>query len=392
MRTTAPQKRASSAVPPRVVAVDQALAEIARTARVLPALVASNAVEERRRLIDAVTRDAPAVPRWELGRPRQTSAARRSLAQIASVVEPLLPATLRALYLARIDELEVDLAILDALGDPRVRALAARRYGRGDREVLLDEGAARLSNIARGILSTIGQTAEACEVPAEGRGSLAGLLRRTAASAGLELEVRVEPRLTAGAATGDRVVYVAARHFGRTEARRLAAHEVLGHAVAAANARRHALRLLEIGTAGSFADQEGLAIALEERAGALDGARMRTLAARVIVTERLHQGASFADVARGLVKEHGFEPESAVAIAERAFRGGGVARDASYLWGWLRVSRALARGETSIDALRVGRVSLDDAPALAELTKLGWIAPPLHAPTLDALLADDLDE
>ena len=65
-----------------------------------------------------------------------------------------------------------------------------------------------------------------------------------AAGVGLAVEVRVEPRLSAGAATGERTVFIAARRFGRNEARRLAVHEVFGHLLAAANGREQPLRLL----------------------------------------------------------------------------------------------------------------------------------------------------
>ena len=66
--------------------------------------------------------------------------------------------------------------------------------------------------------------------------------------------MRVEPNLTAGAATGDRTVYLADRRFGPREALRLAVHEVLGHLTSAANGRVQPLRIMEWGTGFSFAD------------------------------------------------------------------------------------------------------------------------------------------
>lgn len=205
---------------------------------------------------------------------------------------------------------------------------------------------------------------------------MAGALRVAIEAAGLEVDVRVEPRLGAGAAAGDRTVFVASRAFGRHECVRLVAHEVLGHAVAAANGATHPLRIVELGTAGSFADQEGVAIALEEEAGALDAFRWRVLAARVVATDRMHAGASFGETALSLHRDHGLPADLAVVTAERAYRGGGVARDAGYLAGYLRVRAALDRGDATLDELRMGRVSLASLEALRAL----GIDPP-HRPS-----------
>ncbi|MFW6023902.1 MAG: tyrosine/phenylalanine carboxypeptidase domain-containing protein, partial [Myxococcota bacterium] len=152
------------------------------------------------------------------------------------------------------------------------------------------------------------------------------------------------------------------------------------------NARAQPIRLLELGTAGSFRDQEGLAIWLEESAGVLDGRRLRTLAARVIAADRMHGGQRFGETARDLMRLHGFPAEDALALAERAHRGGGLARDVSYLAGWLRVRHAIDRGEATVDELRSGRVGLDELPALRRLRDLGWIRPAVYRPSLSRSL------
>jgi hypothetical protein len=205
--------------------------------------------------------------------------------------------------------------------------------------------------------------------------------------------VRIEPRLASLAATGERTVFLADRSFSEREARRLVAHEVFGHLVVAANARAQPLRLLQVGVAGAFADQEGFALYLEEALGLMSRDRLRTLSARVIATDWLYAGASFGDTATALHRDYGFGPEAAVMVAERTYRGGGVARDAGYLAGYLRVRAALlgspaqARASTSagrvtIDDLRRGRVSLAQLGALRELERLGWVVPAVYRPSL----------
>lgn len=366
--------------------IDALLVRIAHDARVLPALMPSNAAIERARLVDLVGRGDAPVPKWELARRRIDAVLWRAIDEARALSRDRLPRPLRDLYLARLDELGVDLAMIEAIGDPvRVRPLAARRFGTGMREVVLDDGPVRVSAVARGLLERLEPHEEARTVHAE---ELAAILRDAAVAAGLpRLQVTIDARLVAGAATGDRGVFLAARCFGRTECRRLVVHEILGHAVAAANAVMQPLRIFEVGTAGSFADQEGLAICLEEQAGALDAHRMRVLAARVLATDRLHSGASFGETARTLFKQHGFSAETSVLITERAHRGGGVARDAGYLYGYLRVRAALESGAATVDALRAGRVGLDDLPVFAALEPFGLVQEPAFRPALERITA-----
>jgi uncharacterized protein (TIGR02421 family) len=362
--------------------IDALLVAVSREARVLPALTPTNAAAERVRLVELVARgDAPS-PRWELPRRRVDQFAWRAIAEARALARDRMPRPLREMYLARLDELEVDLAMIEAVGDPvRVRPLAARRFGTGMREVELDDGPVRVSVFARGLLERLPPAEEARVVTAE---ELREAIRDAAVSAGLPpLEVKIDARLVAGAATGDRGVFLAARSFGRVEARRLVVHEILGHAVAAANAAAQPIRIFECGTAGSFADQEGLAICLEEEAGVLDAHRMRVLAARVVATDRLHSGASFGETARLLHRQQGFSPEIAVSIAERAHRGGGVARDSSYLYGYLRVRAALKQRRGTIDALRAGRIGLAELDLMPALEAIGLAIPPAFRPSLE---------
>lgn len=400
----APAARASANDPARsellaaVHPIDAILVRVAREARVLPALTPTNAAAERARLTGEVARGEAPVPRWELSRRRVEPVLWRALAESRALARDRMPKPLRELYLARLDELEVDLAMIECVGEPaRVRPLAQRRFGTGMREVMLDDAdlpgvdgsppspprPVRVAQVARGLLERIAPAEEPRTVAAE---ELAALLRVAAREAGIPpLEVKIDARLVAGAATGDRGVFLAQRSFGRTECKRLVVHEILGHAVAAANAVLHPIRILEVGTAGSFADQEGLALCLEEQAGALDAHRLRVLAARVLATDRLHSGSSFGETARLLFKQHGFSADVAVLIAERAHRGGGVARDAGYLYGYLRVRTAIARGEATVDALRAGRVGLGELAAVAELERQGLLCEPAFRPSLERI-------
>jgi hypothetical protein len=348
-------------------------------ARMLPALTAENAASERERLIRCLARGDAPVPNWQILTRRVPAEAFRLLDELRSEAQSVPGAPL---YEAKLDELELELLLVDALGKPRfVRPLAARRYGTGAALAPTPAGPVPLARCARMILDCLPPGSEPSELPAiGGRGSLGALVYELAAAAGLPVEVRVEPRLSAGAATGERTVFLAARRFGRTEAQRLAVHEVLGHLLSAANAREQPLGLLTWGTAGSFVDQEGVALYLEERAGLMDAPRLRTLAARVLAADLMHGGASFADTARKLLHDEHFAAPEAVAIAERAYRGGGVARDVGYLLGWLRVTDALERGTATLTELQLGRVSVQALPELRVLEAQGYVRGVLFRP------------
>jgi hypothetical protein len=81
-----------------------------------------------------------------------------------------------------------------------------------------------------------------------------------------------------------------------------------------------------------------------------------------------------------LFKEHGFAAAESIAIAERAHRGGGVARDCGYLLGYLRVRAALGRGETTLDELRSGRISISALPQVRALVADGLLCAPFYRP------------
>jgi uncharacterized protein (TIGR02421 family) len=364
--------------------VDRMVAHAASLARPVASLTPENAPRERERLIACLSRGETPVPAFALARQRVDPAVYRAIdsALLLSRESPL-----GDLYALRLAELELDLAILDAWGDAkRIRPLSARRYGRGSEPVRTSEGERPLSTLAQELLSTLPPLPHAARsLPADSqddRGSVARYMRRAALGIGLDVDVRVEPRLASLAATGERTVFLADRLFSEREARRLTVHEVFGHLVVAANARAQPLRLLQIGVSGAFADQEGLALYLEEKLGLMCSDRLRTLAARVLATSLLHQGSSFGETARLLMCEHGFSPAAAIAVAERTYRGGGVARDAGYLAGFMRVRAAIGAGEATLDELRRGRVSLDSVVRLRELEQQGYVLPPCYRPSL----------
>lgn len=361
--------------------LDALLVALCAEARILPAVTPLNAKAERERLVSSLTRGDMPIPAWHYAK---RAVSRRAYDYLKEARKHAADAPLSELYLRRLDELELDLAIVHAIPDAKpLRSLSARRFGTGAELVPTSAGEIPVLRLARHFLDTVADEPDTSFVAPDGdtrEATAASLVRALAEAARLPVEVKIEPRLAAAAATGDRSIFLADRMFGAREAVRVAVHEVLAHLTAAANGRTQPLRLVELGTADSFADQEGTALYLEWKSGYFDGHRMRVLCGRVLACSRLHAGASFGDVARELVREDGFSPRDSIAIAERAFRGGGVARDAGYLRGLLRVHYAIENGHASLDELRIGRVGIGDLPVLREALTSGA----LRAPTFTA--------
>ena len=364
-------------------AFESRLGTIARSVRLLPAVTARNAAAERARLQMQLERGEMPLPNFVYAAPRPCRASLRWL-DVLRLEAAHLPGG--KLYAAKLDELELDVALLASLGDARlVRPLAARRFGTGDELVALEHSTLSLIDYSKQLLQGRAARSERKSVPADapdGSPSLRALIEWVGHQAGLPVSVRVEPNLTAGAASGDQTVFIADRHFSRREAWRLALHEVLGHVTSATNGRAQPLRLLEWGTAFSFADQEGVALCVEAEFGLLDRARLCCLAGRVLATRSMHAGASFGETAKLLYKDYGFSAADSIAISERAHRGGGVARDAGYLLGYARVREALRRGDTTLDELRMGRLDLAALPEARSLLNAGLLRPPRHRPNL----------
>ena len=110
------------------------------------------------------------------------------------------------------------------------------------------------------------------------------------------------------------------------------------------------------------------------------------MAARVIMTRWMHEGASFHESVYQAHRDFGVGMRDAVVLAERAYRGGGIARDVCYLRGWLRVRAMVQDKPEALDLLRMGRVGCDDLATLQRLLAEGNARPPCYLPSLSVSL------
>lgn len=152
-------------------------------------------------------------------------------------------------------------------------------------------------------------------------------------------------------------------------------HEIGTHVVTHHNGSRQPLMQLASGLAHYDALQEGLGVLSEYLAGYLPAERMRVIAGRVIAADLMLHGAQFPEVFASLHEDYLVDTEDAFDISVRAFRGGGLTKDAVYLAGLSDILDYLAEGEPFED-LFIGKFALSQLDTLRELGDAGWVNPP----------------
>ena len=168
-------------------------------------------------------------------------------------------------------------------------------------------------------------------------------------------------------------------------------HEAYIHAGTAKNGRlQDALPILSRAHAGTTEIQEGLAVFAEIISGAIEPHRFRRLSDRIRVISMAAQGADFKEVF-DVYMERFDDPSKAYNNTFRVFRGGVVTggapftKDLVYLKGLMRVHNfmrtvvSLKRADL-IRLLFVGKLDVEDIPALAYLRKEGLIHRPKYLP------------
>jgi len=356
----APIGRASSAriSDPQCDPLDRALARAAREVRLLAAVTPLNLADERVRLARELERGGPAVPRFVYARSAR-SELRRALDAMARAVPEEVSAPLSLLYRERIEELSVEAQIAESAGLPSLGALASARFSPADPAT---------GSLARAVAADwlrIPPPPVEATMPsdADEPGSLLREMQREVGLRRLPFAVQTSAALLSLAATGERTIWVAkGRLVTAEDTRRTVLHEVVGHALPRARART-AHALFSIGTARGTDDQEGVALLVEERAGALGDGRRRELGARHWAVERMCDGAAFADVVRALTRDHGWPLLRAFHIAERVYRGAdgrgpGLGRERVYIGAFLRVRSHLAERPYDEATLTSGQVAL----------------------------------
>jgi uncharacterized protein (TIGR02421 family) len=207
-----------------------------------------------------------------------------------------------------------------------------------------------------------------------------------------KVEVVLDPNLASKATAGSkRVTLRATAMFSERDLEQLIQHEAFIHTLTALNGKHQPyLTSLGCGAPRTTRAQEGLATFSEIITGAIDIARLRRVALRVVMVEQALKGADFIEVFRGFLEAGQSDVES-YRSAARIFRGGNVrglvcfTKDGAYLEGVLRIyafiCKALHEGRGELlPLLFCGRVTVADTVVLEPYRNNGLIVPPRYLP------------
>lgn len=165
--------------------------------------------------------------------------------------------------------------------------------------------------------------------------------------------------------------------FSKNQLLTLANHEIGVHMVTTFNGKAQPLKIFSNGLPKNVETQEGLAVFSEYMGGALTLKRLKELAYRVIASDSLIKGYSFADTFDLIHMQYKLNKHEAYSITLRAHRGGGFTKDRLYLSGLRKIYQRYKR-EESMDILMSGKVCMDMEEDIRYLKSLGLATPIAH--------------
>lgn len=349
------------------LAIDHVLAQTAGGMQFLLDVTPVNADEIRRAFVDGDVREPEFTYRPLEVSPDVLSQALQNI-DVAAVED----ATLGHLLRAKHRELGLQIEMLRARDTDDFSALSIELYGAASPE---------LRKQAENILARVHRTESAGEsLTAPEFLELAQLEIDHYREIDPEIDIHAEMRddVNGVMVSGNTLLIDTGAVVQRARADALIQHEVGTHLVTQVNGSAQPVRVLGAGLAGYDETQEGLAVLAEIGCGQLTPFRLRQLAARVLTVHRMHGGASFVEAWRALVDE-GFPESSAFTTTMRAYRSGGLSKDAIYLRGLVELLVHL-RGGGELDLLWLGKFSLEDLPLIRELDERGVLNPPRLLP------------
>jgi uncharacterized protein (TIGR02421 family) len=180
-----------------------------------------------------------------------------------------------------------------------------------------------------------------------------------------------------------------AHKYSEHELNVLAHHEIGVHLLTTFNAVEQPLKIFSNGFPNNVETQEGLAVMSEYMSGNLTLTRLKELAYRVIATDSLIKGYSFADTFDLIHSQYKLDRDRAFNITLRIHRGGGWTKDALYLSGLKKIYDVYKNDEDMTNLL-LGKCSLEYQSKIEAITQLGLIAPAaFHSKSFDQCLNTD---
>ncbi|MEP3654935.1 MAG: flavohemoglobin expression-modulating QEGLA motif protein [Litorimonas sp.] len=293
--------------------------------------------------------------------------------------------------------LDTTAELMDARGTPEFLEHSAALYGR-PKDLMLDK-TTRVLDLARHMDATLEGmdfdqlVVEGYETELDAEGFASALRAKLEPFFGVDAPaVIVSPDVSSKAAASSKRIRIRTdANFTDRDVDQLLHHEALVHSATGLNGKlQKNFPILGRGHPGTTEIQEGLAVFAEVITGNMDPRRFRRLSGRVIAIQMAIEGADFKDVFE-FFDDRIDDPEQAYENTRRVFRGGVMSggapftKDMVYLNGLLRVHNFIRtavklRRSDLIRVLFVGKLDIEDIPALAQLASLKRIEPPKFMP------------
>ena len=282
---------------------------------------------------------------------------------------------LETLFSEKRRELGQQLTMLECRNTPDFRYASLMLYGSVERS-LLDSARDILAKVKKGEAADT-EMVDARRVRAAAR---ALVDRYRAANADFQVGISLRADIPAGMmVSGHKLLIASDTRMRRHRLEALLQHEVSVHLLTCVNGAAQGLQIFQSGLAGYEGVQEGLGVFAECAVGGLTAARLRLLAARVLVVDAMIGGADFVRCFRLLRDEHGFAARIAFNIVARVFRSGGFAKDAIYLRGFNEVLGHLSSGR-DLAPFWFGKIAARHIPVVEELALRGLLRAPRSLP------------
>ena len=375
-----------------LLACDQALVKVGRKIKVLKAIDWPLELEER--FLDSWRRGVPELPSPDMQPcilPDEMTALEALMQRIdrGHPIGHWLYKTAWSYYVAA--------RMLAHIGTPEFTRCSALLYGRPDfryrsQDVTNADSAQEMLDITDEMVDHRLLPPVEFDIPAE---AFATMLRERIGPMFCHddvVDVVLDPNLASKAtACSKRITLRATALFSERDLQQLTEHEAFIHTLTALNGRRQPhLQALGLGAPRTTRSQEGLATFSEIITGAIDIARLRRIALRVIMVKQALDGADFIEVFRGFL-DAGQTPVESYRSAARVFRGGDVhggvcfTKDGAYLEGVMMIHvfirKVLQEGRAELlPMLFAGRLTTADVITLAPFRDSGLITPPLYVP------------
>ncbi|MBA4084031.1 MAG: DUF1704 domain-containing protein [Kytococcus sp.] len=349
------------------LAIDHALAQMSGSMRFLLDVTPVNADDIKAEFVAGRVSE----PRFVY---RELEADQEVLKQVVTNIDvsQVEDTTLASLLRAKHRELLLQIDMLMARDSDVFRQLSTELYG-GTSPRLREQAENILAAVPTPETKGEGVTAEEFLGLAQ-----AEIDHYTGIDPGIDIHAEVRDDVNGVVVSGNTLLIDPDATVQRARADALLQHEVGTHLVTQVNGSAQPIQVLGTGLAGYDETQEGLAVLAEIGCGGLTPFRLRQLAARVVTVHRMTGGSSFVEAWEGLV-DAGFPEASAFTTTMRAYRSGGLTKDAIYLRGLVDLLDHL-RGGGTLDRLWLGKFSLDDLPLIDSLDEAGILNPPRILP------------